>query len=127
MKRSEVIHKRRYLAKVSGRRTIVKTYVLRGSKDLLCRDERTRKTIRLSSRRLWRPAMDDERWDDETISSFDYRTQVAMWDGQDVCLPAIADLAEPSVVTRQKSTSFLVSRSRFLKKLNEHLSRFKNE
>jgi len=44
---------------------------------------------RLSARRLWRPAMDDERWDSETIHIFDYRTQVAMWDGIDVCLPVV--------------------------------------
>ena len=88
MKRSEINHKQRYLAKIGGERTIVKAYQVRGTNDLLCRDERTGKTIRLSSRRLWRPAMDDERWDCETVQSWDYRTQVEMWDGEDVCLPA---------------------------------------
>ncbi len=54
MKRSDVEHKSRYVAKVAGTRTIVRAYHVRGTNNLLCRDERTGRTIRLSARRLWR-------------------------------------------------------------------------
>lgn len=94
MKRGEVNHKGRYVAKVGGERTIVKAYQVRGSNDLLCRDERTAKTIRLSSRRLWRPALIDEHADSETIHLWEYREQIEMWDGVDVCLPAL-DCSQP--------------------------------